>query len=400
MRAPAEFPARVAALAAVVCAAGATVISQGAQDRIRVGVDLVTTAVTVRDGRGRFVSDLREGDFEVYEDGVRQAIVTFSLTHGGRVFNTTAVAAPNATPGIMLPASRPPGDASGRVFVIFIDDAHLEPAQTPRVRALFGRITTRLIHPGDLFGVVSTGTSAIEIELTYDRKRLDQARARIMGNGLTPSEILSAPSGNHGPAEVRHRAHVAFSTAYDLMHGLAAFHDRRKALIYVSNGYDLNPFADAREKQEQQKSLASDIDPFRKQSTFSEADLAAQLSELTRAAVRANVEIYTIDPRGLTAGPDISQPIDTVSYQRYVANTQDTLRVLAEQTGGLAVVNHNDVDRALDRIDASTSDYYMIGYYSNNPDTSKRHRTIAVRVSRPNVDVRHRTEYSLRSPRR
>ena len=122
----------------------------GQPERIRVRVDLVTTSATVRDGRGRFLADLKPDEFELYEDGVRQTLVTFSLSHGGRVLD---VARPTegTREGLVLPPSRPPNDASGRIFLIFIDDAHLEPSQTPRVRELFNRITKRLIHTGDLF---------------------------------------------------------------------------------------------------------------------------------------------------------------------------------------------------------------------------------------------------------
>ena len=109
--------------------------------------------------------------------------------------------------------------------------------------------------------------------------------------------------------------------------------------------------------------------------------------------------IYTIDPRGLTGGPDIDQPVDMVSYQRHVSKTQDTLRVLAEQTGGRAIVNRNDFDAALDLVDRDTSDYDMLGYYSSNPDQSRRRRTIEIKVRRPGVEVRHRTEYSLKPGR-
>jgi VWFA-related protein len=117
---------------------------------------------------------------------------------------------------------------------------------------------------------------------------------------------------------------------------------------------------------------------------------------VTRAAVRANVSIFTLDPRGLTAGPDISEPVDMVEYQKYVSKTQDTLRVPAEQTGGRAIVNRNDLTDSLKRIDAETSDYYMVGYYSSNPDASQRRRTIEIRVRRPGVSVLHRTEYWLK----
>ena len=48
--------------------------------------------------------------------------------------------------------------------------------------------------------------------------------------------------GSQGPTELRHRAHVAFSTAYDLMSNLEKLQNRRKAVIYLSSGYDFNPF--------------------------------------------------------------------------------------------------------------------------------------------------------------
>ena len=70
------------------------------------------------------------------------------------------------------------------------------------------------------------------------------------------------PQGQQGPPEVRHRAHVAFSTAQDMMRQLEQVHNRRKAFIYVSNGYDLDPFAKTRAKNEAERygMLRSDVD--------------------------------------------------------------------------------------------------------------------------------------------
>ena len=56
--------------------------------------------------------------------------------------------------------------------------------------------------------------------------------------------------------------------------------------------------------------------------------------------------------------------------------------MLADETGGIAVVNQNDFDKALKQIDADTSDYYVLGYYSNNPDPTKRRRIVDVKVSK------------------
>ena len=71
-----------------------------------------------------------------------------------------------------------------------------------------------------MFGIVSTGTSSIAIDLTYDLKRIDEAIKKIMGGALKPTDIIQGPEGNEGPTEVRYRAHVAFSTAADLLENL------------------------------------------------------------------------------------------------------------------------------------------------------------------------------------
>ena len=381
---------------------------------IRSRVDLVTTDVIARDNNGQFIADLKKEDFEVFEDDVKQELVSFMLSHGGRIFNVAAPPPPVAEEGIILPPTRPTSDAAGRIFLIFVDDLHLDFRNTPRIRDLFKKIAKELIHEGDMFGIVSTGPSSLAIEMTYDRRRLDEAIKKISGSGLAPKDILDVPQGQQGPPEVRYRAHVAFSTAYEIMGKLQQVQNRRKAFIYVSNGYDFNPFETTRAKQEAERygrpssgnsddgsNNNDDYNPFlrdRTSNVFHEADLAAELSELTRAANRANASIYTIDPRGLVGMPDLDEKIDMVEWQDYIRSSQDSLRVLAEQTGGIAVVNVNDFEKALKRIDNETSDYYVIGYYSSNPDPTKKRRRIEIKLKRPGTNLRYRTEYTLKPP--
>jgi VWFA-related protein len=380
------------------------------QPTFRVAVDLVTTDVIVRDEKtGQFDAKLSRDDFEILEDGVKQDIASLVLIHGGRAFNMQAPPPPPAQEGIILPAQRPTSDAAGRIFLIFVDDLHLDFRNTGRIRDLFKRISKNLVHDGDMFGIVSTGPSSLAIDLTYDRQVLDSAIKKITGNGLRPNDIMQGAETSEGPSEVRYRAHVAFSTAYDLMKQLEKVHNRRKAVIYVSNGYDFNPFEQARLGEDPvfggrygEDRNANMTDPFsqslRQGQQFADADLAREISELTRAANRANATMYTIDPRGLVAGADIDEQIDPVEWGNHVRKTQDSLRVLADQTGGIAVVNQNDFDKALKRIDAETSDYYVLGYYSTNPDPLKRTRKLEVKVKKPNMSVWSRTSYSLRPP--
>ncbi|MBI2834459.1 MAG: VWA domain-containing protein [Acidobacteria bacterium] len=380
--------------------------AQPPKPTFRVTVNLVTTDVIVRDGKGQFVADLTKNDFEILEDGKNQELASLVLVHGGRVTNLQAPPPPPTQEGIILPPPRPTNDASGRIFLLFVDDLHLDFRNTGRIRDLFKRISKTLVHEGDMFGIVSTGPSSIAIDLTYDLKRLDEAIKKISGSALKPSDIIQGPESSEGPTEVRYRAHVAFSTAYDLMQNMERIHNRRKALIYVSNGYDFNPFPEGRlgedpyyggrfgENREENRA-----NPFLRQGQqFADADLARELAELTRTANRANVSFYTIDPRGLVAGADLDEQVDPVEWSNFVRKTQDSLRVLADLTGGIAVVNQNDFDKALKRIDAETSDYYVVGYYSDNVDPQKVTRALEIKVKRPGLGVWSRRSYSLKTP--
>ena len=391
----------------------------------RVQVDLVTNDIIVRDERGNFVPDLKKDEFEIWEDGVKQDITSMTVVTGGKVNNLLAPPPPPPPEGIILPPTKPRNDVSGRIFLFFVDDLHMQFHNTGRIRDLFRKISKDLVHDGDMFGIVSSGPSSIAVDMTYDKNRLEEAIKKIAGSELKPTDIINGPSGAEGPSEVRYRAHVAFSTVNDVLAQLEQVHNRRKALVYVSDGYDFNPFQDARlglmdpnspfaqnefrRNENQAQAGSSDgssspqTDPManqQKQSEqFADADLARELGDLTRTANRANVTMYTIDPRGLVGMSDIDEQVDPTQWNEYVRKSQDSLRVIAEETGGIAVVNQNDFTKALKRIDAETSDYYVLGYYSKNPDPTRRRRQVEVRILRTGQkwQVHSRKEYVLKA---
>ena len=84
-------------------------------------------------------------------------------------------------------------------------------------------------------------------------------------------------------------------------------------------------------------------------------------------------------------------------WNEYLRTQQGSMRTLAELTGGIAVVNRNTFEDAFKEIDAETSDYYVLGFYSNNPDPTHKVRQLRVEVNREEeeVDVRARTHYVL-----
>jgi hypothetical protein len=180
----------------------------------RTSVNLVSSDVIVRNRRGQFQADLTKDDFEVYEDGVKQELDSFTLVHGGRVYQTqSAVAAAPIREGIILRhrgRSTTRRDASS-----FLSSTTSIWSSATRTAYASCSATWRkeLVHDGDLFGIVSTGTSSIAIDLTYDRSpdggsgEQDHREA-----GSKPSEIIQQSSTGETPQEVMHRANVAFET--------------------------------------------------------------------------------------------------------------------------------------------------------------------------------------------
>jgi VWFA-related protein len=376
----------------------------------RAAVTHVTTDVITRDANGRFVPDLTRDDFTVLEDGVPQTIDSFALVHGGRTFHTIVAPPAPAPEGIILPTAprRQVGDAAGRVLLIFIDDLHFEAEYTPHVRRLVTTLAETLLHEGDMVAMISSGPSSIEVPLTFDRKLIAATASKIRGSAMPPSELFRMLETSQGPGDVRQRAQMAFYAAYNMVSELERIENKRKAVLYISTGYDFDPFPESRRGRdrimggrfaEPSRLQRDENNPyFHLPALTAEVDLTAHMRELTLSANRANATIFTVDPRGLAGIVDAGQYLDQSEWRAHLQSTQGTLRFLAEQTGGFAVVNDNDFASAFKRIDAETSDYYVLGYHSTNPDPTRRVRQIDVKVARPNVTVLARREYSLKTP--
>ena len=378
------------------------------QPTFRVAVDLVTLDVIPRAANGQFQSDLGAADFEILEDGAPQRLVSLVLVHGGRVFNVLqppAAAPAAALEGIILPAARPRASSEGRVFVLIVDDLHFTAVDTPLVRALLRKIAARLFRQGDMIAMFSTGPSSIEVPVSYDRGLLDGMISKVSGHGMSYRDIMDARDGSTGPQGLRHNAHVAFKTAYALLGTLEHVRDRRKAVILVSHGYDFDPFPHGRTGTDQVfggRYGSPWVDPERgdrflsleqQNNRFADGDLASELSALTGLANRVNATIYALDPRGVVGTTSVADQVDPTEVRTHIGKTQGSLRTLAEATGGFAVVNDNAFDGALKRIDAETSDYYILGYYASNPDPNRRNRSVEVKARRPGVEVWSRGWY-------
>ncbi len=174
------------------------------------------------------------------------------------------------------------------------------------------------------------------------------------------------------------------STLKSLAEYLENVRGRRKAVVFFSEGIDYDIY-----------------DVFGNRDATSIMD---STREAIAAATRANVSIYGIDARGLTTGADDaievqsfpeddSLGLNSSALQNEVRLGQDSLRVLADETGGFAAVNTNDIAGAFQRLVDDNSSYYVLGYYPTNDRRDGRYRKIEVKVNRPGVTVRARRGY-------
>jgi VWFA-related protein len=402
------------------------------QTVFRATTNYVYNDFKVVDSKGQFVPGLSINDFKVFEDGVEQKPQFFQAVVGGRNFSTPVSLASHtaSTNGLILPAAPPPVDSSGRIVVVFIDDMHLQTADTPIAKRVLQIMRDTLLHDGDRITIVGTGYSGIDnyplmYYYAHNHARLDEAINKVYGSAMSPEEIVNASQTETGPAGLRYNMDTAFRTAYGVLDQLEKITNQRKAFIYLSTGYDLDPFKDSRLQAQQNgydhlnKPGASSTDsgvntstqgnpqlqqsdiygnPFSTQiGEFSETDLMREMAELIRAAKRADTAFYTVDPRGLVSSlPPGMTSLTLQEWSDYVQMSTGTLRALAEQTGGIAGVNTNDFKGFFQRVDADFSDYYELGYTSTDIDPMRKTRKIEIKVQRPNVTVlQRRDSYSL-----
>jgi hypothetical protein len=185
---------------------------------------------------------------------------------------------------------------------------------------------------------------------------------------------------------------------------LGSLREGRKSLIMVSEGYSatLPPQMRSDQPGGYGDPGRATRDPFAADNNLMEdrvqftagLDLLNELQEVFNAANRNNTSIYPVDPRRLSSGEfDITTNISGTTSQAYLASSTDSLRTLAENTDGRAIVNQNDLGPGLRQMVRDASAYYLIGYTSSQAPMDGKFHAIRVRVKRPGVQVRARKGY-------
>ncbi len=388
----------------------------------KVEVNYVEQDVRVVDRNGNFVRGLTQEDFQVLEDGRPQKVQTFGL-----------VDIPNTRPRkpLYLDPGAPPIESDvavnkqvldGRLYLVVLDDYHVAPLRSQNVKNLARRFVLEKLGPDDQAAVVVTsGQLRASQDFTQNRRLLLEAIDNFVGQKLPSSAVLrnekmsramdakGQPTDDAGDpitvdatnrfvaddlaTERTFQVRQSLNSLRSIVEWMSAIQGRRKALIYISEGVDYNLY-----------DIFTGGDP----SIFNFENFNLVQSETwdtISAASRSNVQIYPVDPRGLTAMGQENIEIGGLAAGAYglgpkqleqeLMTSQANLRQLAEETGGVAFVGSNNFDAAFDRIVQENSSYYVLGYYSTNDRRDGKMRNITVRVAgHPEAQVTYRKRYA------
>lgn len=375
------------------------------QPVFRAGINVVRVDVIVTDGKGEPVTDLTQADFEVFEDGRRQTVDSFKLIAIDRV------PAPGAEPPRPIrtlfdqetEAQRP----DVRLFAVLFDDYHVRRGSSMAVRAPLIRFIRQQLSPLDMVAVMYPLTPVTDLQFTRNHEALVAAVEGFTGRKFDyqPRNELEERYAYYPAATVELiRNQVSLSALQGLVTYLGSLREGRKAVILVSEGYTNNlppqlndpvaAFPGMNNPARRRPGVESDDPRADTARFFNNVDIYTELREVYDAANRANTAIYALDPRGLAAFEyDINEGVALQRDSAQLKDTLDTLRVLADETDGRAIVNSNDLDAGLRQIVRDSSAYYLLGYASSEAPADGKFHEIKVRVKRPGVQVRARKGY-------
>jgi VWFA-related protein len=394
-----------------------------------VNVTIANIDVYVRDREGNPVTGLGRDDFVLTMNGVRQEISHFAALTEEVIESRLEPGVPGAVPA---PASEDFGD--GREVsevirptwvVLYIDNENLHPIDRTRVvRRVREFVAENLKPPVQMMVVAYQGSLKVIQDFTDDPRAVNQSLrslskysggwiSRESARAELVNEMREVVSSDHGrdtetrgkkermyqqimglareEADSLSRSLVALRHTIETLSGLHG----RKALIYVSNGLPMTPGLGL---MHEYAAVFHDNTIMAARSRF---DQQRQYRSLTSLASGQEVIIHTLSAEGLDVsfGGDASSAygVDPTASQVGASNFLGSMRFMANQTGGIAIVNTNDPTEGLIKIRDDLFTFYSLGFRVGTTHEDRIHK---IQVELPGVrgvDVRYRKRFVEKS---
>ena len=387
---------------------------------------LVVVDVVAADKKGDAITDLKQSDFTISEDGKEQKINVFSFQQ------PTSVAETGARPAEKLPehvyTNVPTYNVNNALNIVLLDALNTTTMNQAYVRDQMIHYLEKMPE-GRPVAVYTLGTKLRLLQdFTSDQAQLKEVVRKLKTSGSVlldnPSggpeaEMLPAGAADSGaiPASmldammrfeaeatsVRQDIRVTYTiNALTALSRQLAGYPGRKNLIWVSEAFPLSV--------DPNMELNGDV-------FAGTRNYGPQVATAADALINSQVAIYPVDARGLAVssvfsaastgrdkfGRSSSRPgrlATTLSQESAVLqSSHGTMNDLAERTGGKAFYNRNDIDTAIRKSMDDGSTYYILAYYPENKNWNGKFRKIHVTVNRAGVKVRHRLGYYAVDPK-
>jgi VWFA-related protein len=432
-----KFTQRLLATATIVAiAVGASAQETNPSDTSQIGglafvdeieVTVVNVDVYVRDSKGEPVHELGVDAFRVYQDGVEMPVSHFAeldeqvirQRYGSQNLRAPVVA---DEAGDAVPAP----DIKPLWVVLYIDNENIEALQRNRVLRrvrefvvdnLYGPVrmmvvsyqrSLKVVQPFTTESAEVTAALRDMVRLTGGRESRENERQQLLRDIRdTTSRDTGTQRNTQGGARLQIRQEVAAFAAEEannlsftlgglrqvvtMLSGI----EGRKSLIYVSSGLPMVPGLGLMHEYAM---------TFRDQSILSlrgRYDQTRLFHELTALANAQEVSLYSIDASGLDPleGFDAENAYsrDATAASIGARNYQDSLRYMAQATGGIAVVNTNDVSGGLATITDDLFNYYSLGYTINTSGEDRVHQIKVELTGDRDDDLRFRQRFVEKS---
>lgn len=398
--------------------AGQTSGRADADEVVRITTNVVQLDFVVTDKRGNQVTDLKDDDIEVFEDGQPQQITNFSYVSAQPPSTTPAASEVVRADKTSLPrAATARRENVRRTFAIVVDDLGMSFETIVPARAELRKFVEQQVQPGDLVAIVRTGGGGGTLQqFTTDKRQLFSAIDRLRWNscsrrgisnttpltqeGLTRGNLMEGTRGGNTVPQLDlpycsgDSIDQTLQSLSAIIGGMRELPGRKSLVIFTDSIPLQKPKPDSGMNP---PTIGNSILP-----NVSYVDPLRKLAEL---AIRSSVVIYAIDTRGLTA-LNVSAADDTAGVSSSDISTLTNARVdemfegregtesLAHQTGGFVVKNTNDISLGLGRIMKDLGGYYLVGYRPTSETFNRQYHRISARLrNHPELVVRSRTGF-------
>ncbi len=390
---------------------------------VKISTSLIQLDVTVTDSRGKIIPDLRPDEIEIFENGVKQKVTGFTFVSNPQP--KPAEKAKVAKDAVVVPdvsvTLRP--EQVKRTIALVVDDLTLSFESAAYTRRALKKFVDEQMQDGDMVGIIRTGAGIGALQqFTSDKRQLYAAIERVKWNprGLgrfssfdpiepTMQEMLrrGGDGGQLSPDKEDLKAEREFTRGTSDFRESIFTAGTLGALKYIVSGMGELPG---------RKSVIMFSDGLklfnRSEGSFGSSRILEFLENLVAEANKKAVIFYPMDARGLvytgfTAADKLYDPntqndpdqqklgdrINDRSTELF--DSQQGLYFLAEETGGFAYTNRNDLSSGVQRVLEDQS-YYLVSYEPDEEtfDADKRKfNKIEIKVLRKNGTARHRSGF-------